>query len=130
MRRAVAGIVLFKNKVLIGKKIVKEGHFVSGGWHIPGGHVEENENDTDALMREFQEETQLKIRIIKKLCDFIIEETDTSLGWFICSTDTDKAVPGDDLTQIDFVDKTEVATKCDSRAVRLWPSEVIDYLSR
>ncbi|KKS06721.1 hypothetical protein A3K01_01725 [candidate division WWE3 bacterium RIFOXYD1_FULL_43_17] len=130
MRRAVAGIVLFQNKVLIGKKVVKEGHFVSGGWHLPGGHIKENENDKDALIREFQEETQLKIRIIKKLCDSIVVETDTSLGWFICSTGTDKATPGDDLTQIDFVDKTEVATKCDSRVVRLWPPEVIDYLSR
>lgn len=44
MRRAVAGIVFFKNKVLIGKKIIKEGHFLSGGWHMPGGYIRKKNN--------------------------------------------------------------------------------------
>lgn len=129
MKRAVAGIVIFENKILIGKKVIKEGHFVSGGWHIPGGHVNENESDEEALIREFKEETQLEITITQKLCDSIINETNTSLAWFICSTDADNAIPGDDLTQTDFIDKKEAVTKCDFRAVRLWPQEVLDYLS-
>ena len=39
MRKAVAGIIIFEDKILIGKKVIKEGHFVSGGWHIPSWHL-------------------------------------------------------------------------------------------
>ncbi len=129
VKKAVAGIVVFKNKILIGKKVIKEGHFVSGGWHIPGGHVNKNESEEDALVREFKEETNLDIKIDKKFCTRLVKETDTIVSWFLCSTKSDKATPGDDLTQIDFVYKSKVTKKCDDRAVRLWPKEVIDYFS-
>ena len=129
MKRAVAGIVFFNNKILIGKKVIREGHFASGGWHLPGGHIEEGENEEEALLREFKEETQLEITIIKKLHSSIVEKIDTHISWFICSTNTDKAIAGDDLSHVNFIEKTNVITECDPRVVTLWPSEVIEYLS-
>jgi 8-oxo-dGTP diphosphatase len=130
MKKAVAGIVSIEGKILIGKKIIKEGHFLSGGWHIPGGHIVENESEKNALLREFKEETSLDIKIIKKLCNYEIKENDVVVSWFLCTTDSYEAIPGDDLDQIEFVEKNKVIEKCDKRAVTLWPKEVIDYFSK
>ena len=130
MKRAVAGIVNIDSKILIGKKIIKEGHFLSGGWHIPGGHTVENESEVEALLREFKEETRLDIKIIRKLCNYEIKENGVVVSWFLCTADSSEAIPGDDLDQIEFVEKNKVIEKCDKRAVTLWPKEVIDYFSK
>jgi ADP-ribose pyrophosphatase YjhB (NUDIX family) len=127
MKKAVAGIIVFENKILIGKKVVKEGHFLSGGWHIPGGHLHKNESERNALLREIKEETNLSIKIIKKICSHEIPENDIIVSWYLCSTNSCITTPGDDLDHIDFVKKNMVIKKCDQRAVRLWPKEVIDY---
>ncbi len=129
MKRAVVGIVAFQDKILIGKKVIKEGHFVSGGWHIPGGHIIENESEEVALVREFKEETNLHIQIVKKMCSYESKENDEIVSWYLCSTKSCKAIPRSDLGQIDFVEKNKVISRCDERAVRLWPREVVDYLS-
>ena len=129
MKKAVAGIIVFEDKILIGKKVIKEGHFLSGGWHIPGGHVKKKESEKNALLREIKEETNLDIQIIKKICRYEIPENDVVVSWYLCSTNSSKTTPGDDLDQIDFVKKNSVIKKCDSRAVRLWPKEIIDYFT-
>lgn len=129
MKKAVAGIVRVEDKILIGKKIIKEGHFLSGGWHIPGGHTIGKESEEDALLREFKEETNLDIKVIKKMCSYEIKENDVVVSWYLCSADSYEAIPGDDLDQIEFVEKNKVIQKCDKRAVTLWPKEVIDYFT-
>ena len=98
MKTAVAGIVKFKDQILIGKKFVKKGHFVSGGWHIPGGHLLENESEKDALIREIKEETNLDIKILKNICRYEIKENDVVVSWYICSTKLDNAQTGSDLS--------------------------------
>jgi ADP-ribose pyrophosphatase YjhB (NUDIX family) len=129
MKTAVAGIVKFKDKILIGKKIIKKGHFVSGGWHIPGGHPLENESEKDALIREIKEETNLDIKILKNICKYEIKENDVVVSWYICSTKLPNAQAGSDLSEVTFIDKNQVIERCDKRAVMLWPKEVIDYFS-
>jgi len=126
----VAGIVKIGGKILIGKKVVKKGHFLSGGWHIPGGCIIENESEEEALLREFKEETNLNIMVIKKICDCKIKENDVVVSWYFCTTNSCEAIPGDDLDQVEFIDKNEVINRCDKRAVALWPKEVADYFSR
>jgi len=127
MEKAVAGIVLYKDKVLIGKKIVKEGHFVSGGWHIPGGHILVNESEEEALIREFKEETSLDIKISEKITRCNIPRVETVVNWYLCETESDNYIPGDDLEEVKFVPKDKVLEECDSRAVELWPEEVIKF---
>jgi len=129
MKKAVAGIVVFEDKILIGKKVIKEGHFLSGRWHIPGGHVNKNESERNALLREIKEETNLDIKIIKKICRYEIPENDVVVSWYLCSTKSSKTTPGDDLDKIDFVKKNNVIKECDQRAVRLWPKEIFDYFT-
>jgi len=38
-----------------------------GKWDLPGGGIEENESEQDAVIREIDEETSLKITNVKKL---------------------------------------------------------------
>lgn len=69
MKKAVKGILFHNNKILIGKE--RNGDldgFKNGGWGIPGGHLKINESETDALKREFLEETDLNIENNTKDC--------------------------------------------------------------
>ncbi len=129
MKRAVAGIVIVQNKILIGKKVVREGHFVSGGWHIPGGHIKQGESVRKALIRELAEETGLEVSIVKKVCTHLVKDTDTKLSWYICTASTTKVTAMDDLSDVKFVDKANVLKECDRRATSLWPPKVIKYFS-
>lgn len=128
MKKAVAGILIRDDSVLIGKKIIKEGHFCSGGWHIPGGHVNKGERVEIAIVREFKEETGLDVVVRSKLCKHQVKETGVELHWFVLTSASRKAVPGDDLSELKFVEKSLVQNMCDIRAVRLWSPEVLSYL--
>lgn len=58
----VAAIIEHENKFLIAKKA--RGEF-AGFWEFPGGKIEENESDADALKREIKEEFEIEISIRK-----------------------------------------------------------------
>ncbi|KAA0990321.1 (deoxy)nucleoside triphosphate pyrophosphohydrolase [Dyadobacter aurulentus] len=59
-------------------------------WEFPGGKVEQNESDEEALVREIREELNVEINILQRL-----PETSKDQGWreiilvpFICSLHT------------------------------------------
>ena len=128
MKTVVAGIVIFNNEILIGKKITKRNHFLSGGWHIPGGHVFENEDLIASLIREFKEETNLEISVIHKIVEKPIPENNVVVHWYLCKSESANVVPGDDLSDLKFVNRKNVVKECDIRATRFWPKEVMEYL--
>lgn len=64
MINVVAGILTKKDKILIAKRRLNQ--HLGGSWEFPGGKIEPNESETDALIREFQEELNIEIRVIKK----------------------------------------------------------------
>ena len=59
MKRSVAGIAIEDNKIFIAKR--KAGGALSEKWEFPGGKVEEDESDENALLREFKEELGVEI---------------------------------------------------------------------
>ncbi len=61
------GIVRFNGKYLLMKKIKDIIPENAGKWEAPGGKIKENENPEKSLLREIEEETGLKCKIIKEL---------------------------------------------------------------
>jgi 8-oxo-dGTP diphosphatase len=56
---AVVGIIKRTDKILVAERPV--GKSYSGYWEFPGGKIEENESDGDALHRELQEELGIEV---------------------------------------------------------------------
>lgn len=63
LNKRVSAIIVEKEKILLIHRIKpNKEYFV-----LPGGSVEENENNTEALIREIKEETNLEIEVDKLL---------------------------------------------------------------
>lgn len=92
----VAGIILYKDKILCMQRNVGKYDYISYKYEFPGGKMEEGESKTEALMRELREEMELEVKIsdkdffatvIHEYPDFLI-----TMHSFICETDTMKFV--------------------------------------
>jgi len=55
MRTIVNGLLVREGSVLLAKRSPQRSSY-AGLWSFPGGHVEQNETITDALVRELREE--------------------------------------------------------------------------
>ncbi|MDR2447574.1 MAG: NUDIX domain-containing protein [Treponema sp.] len=58
---SVAGIIIEDRKILIAKRIAKGD--MGERWEFPGGKVKDGEIDEQALVREYEEEFGVKIRV-------------------------------------------------------------------
>ena len=88
----VAAIILYDNKILCTQRGVGKYKYISYKYEFPGGKVENGETKEQALLREIQEELNLKICIKKHFTtvehmypDFFIH-----MDAFICESDTDQ----------------------------------------
>ena len=63
------GFLFFNNKVLILKRSQKE-TFLAGYYELVGGKVDFGESAEQALIREFQEETNLKVAVLQPYSTF------------------------------------------------------------
>ena len=59
MRNCAGGLLVRRNEILLAKRSPDRA-FYPGVWDVVGGHCEENEVPTDALVRELEEETGVK----------------------------------------------------------------------
>jgi 8-oxo-dGTP diphosphatase len=62
---SVAGIARLKDRLFIARR--QAGGSLGNKWEFPGGKVEEGEAEEEALVREFQEEFSLAIRVGEEL---------------------------------------------------------------
>ena len=61
-RQIVSALLISSdNKLLMGMKDPNKGGVYSDCWHIPGGGIEEGENQSEALKREIMEEVGIDI---------------------------------------------------------------------
>ncbi len=90
---AVTGIIKNKDKILILRKALDDRNY-PGKWGFCSGFVKEFESAEDNVLREIQEETGLKARIVKKgnIVEAIDEENQKT--WlvlpFLCEADSDE----------------------------------------
>lgn len=59
----VCGIILKEDKILLCRRKTEKS--LGGYWEFPGGKVESNESESDALIRELKEELSIKVEIQK-----------------------------------------------------------------
>lgn len=73
MIKVVAALIKKDNQVLIAKRATGDEN-VCGKWEFPGGKVEENESEQQAIEREIKEEFELDIKakkfIINNICEY------------------------------------------------------------
>ena len=65
--RVVAAIIHKDNKILIARR--KQGTHLEFKWEYPGGKVEENEDEKDALKRELLEEFEISSEVNKYITE-------------------------------------------------------------
>lgn len=64
-RQSVKVFIIQNNKILFLR--IQEGCGGAGRWDLPGGGIEDNETQKDAVVREVSEETSLKISNVRRL---------------------------------------------------------------
>lgn len=84
MLEVVCGLVFNEGKIFIAQR--KEGRFLAGLWEFPGGKIEAGENEENALIRELNEEFEMKVKILDRLGSFqhSYDTFDLSLVGFSC----------------------------------------------
>ena len=90
MINVVAGILRDQDKVLIAQR--GKGKHQEYKWEFPGGKLEENESDEDALKREFQEELDIDINVDNFLCEVVYKYPQMEAkirSYFISTNDKD-----------------------------------------
>jgi 8-oxo-dGTP diphosphatase len=64
--KVVCGILIWNDKVLIGKRKLTNEH-QPGKWEFPGGKMEEGETFDETIIREFKEELDIDISVFHEL---------------------------------------------------------------
>ena len=125
----VAAIVEHNGQVLVGKAGESK-VFIVNGWHLPGGKLEEDESGEKAIIREIREEAGIKIRVNEFLGEKIIPKRKMKVKWYLCVALTNNLKASDDLVEVKFLPKTEIAKICDPEAIALWPPKVVEYFKK
>jgi ADP-ribose pyrophosphatase YjhB (NUDIX family) len=92
--KKIAGVVVkHKNKILLCKRSKNESLPLE--WSIPSGHMNENELPIDAAIREFKEETNLKVnkdelKLVGILSSYINNKTEKTKIIFVYGINSDK----------------------------------------
>ena len=108
MIKVVAALIENNNKVLLAKRSTGDIN-VLGKWEFPGGKVEQDENEFDAIEREIKEEFELTIKakefLINNVCEYPTKTVDLRL--YEC-----EYISGDfhlhDHSEYKWVDKEEL----------------------
>lgn len=82
MIKVVAALIENNNKVLLARRSTGDIN-VLGKWEFPGGKVEKDENEFDAIEREIKEEFELTIKarefVVNNICEYPTKVVDLIL---------------------------------------------------
>jgi len=79
-----------------------------GDWLLPAGRVEPGEGLESALKREMEEETGLRIRVVRKLVEHIDPYTGDRLANFLCVPSTSRVETSSELMEAKWFDLNEI----------------------
>ena len=86
----VAAVILNKNQYLCVQRNSSKYDYISYKYEFPGGKIEENETNEEALLREIKEELNLEIQIEKHIITIKHTYPDfkISMNTFLCNSKT------------------------------------------
>lgn len=100
------GIVLKDSDVLIVKRKQSEGDLQ---WQFPGGVIENNESELQAVVREIYEETGCEIDVVKPLGKRLHPYTKKIISYWICQyRNGNLVISDDDLEDVKWINKTDL----------------------
>lgn len=83
--KVVCGIIYFQDKILLARR--KEGKSMASKWEFPGGKVETNELEIEALQRELLEEFGMEVIVKEKFANNIHDYGTISINLIAYSCD-------------------------------------------
>lgn len=107
MGKVVIGIIEKDNKFLLARRKFSEGNL---SWTFPGGAIEENETEEQAIVREIFEEIDIKVKAIKKLGERVHPTTNKEISYMLCDyiSGTIKVKDKDELDAVEWMTTNEL----------------------
>ena len=108
MLKVVAALIKKDNKILIAKRSTGNKNVI-GKWEFPGGKVEENETEKQAIEREIKEEFDILVRAEKFITNVISKDkkSEIDLKLYLCKY-IDGKIKLNDHSDYKWVDKDDI----------------------
>ena len=108
MLKVVAALIKKDNKILIAKRSTGNKDVI-GKWEFPGGKVEENETEKQAIEREIKEEFDILVRAEKFITNVISKDkkSEIDLKLYLCKY-IDGKIKLNDHSDYRWVHKDEI----------------------
>lgn len=108
MLKVVAALIMKDGKILIAKRSTGNKDVI-GKWEFPGGKVEENETEKQAIEREIKEEFDILVRAEKFITNVISKDkkSEIDLRLYLCKY-IDGKIKLNDHSDYKWVDKDEI----------------------
>lgn len=106
-KKVIASVIVKKGKILIAQRGKKDSLY--GKWEFPGGKMEENETETECLIRELHEELGIKAKIGPYICSSFFEHNSQTIemrAYFVYAY-SGKVMPIEHL-EIRWINKEEL----------------------
>ncbi|MBT3280988.1 MAG: (deoxy)nucleoside triphosphate pyrophosphohydrolase [Campylobacteraceae bacterium] len=86
----VAAIIMHNNKILCMQRGPSKYNYISNKYEFPGGKIEENETEINALIREIKEELIIDISVEKKfiIVDHTYPDFKITMHCYICTSES------------------------------------------
>ena len=108
MLKVVAALIMKDGKILIAKRSTGNKDVI-GKWEFPGGKVEENETEKQAIEREIKEEFDILVRAEKFITNVISKDkkSEMDLKLYLCKY-IDGKIKLNDHSEYKWVDKDDI----------------------
>ena len=108
MLKVVAALIMKDGKILIAKRSTGNKDVI-GKWEFPGGKVEENETEEQAIEREIKEEFDILVRAEKFITNVISKDkkSEIDLKLYLCKY-IDGKIKLNDHSDYKWVDKDDI----------------------
>jgi 8-oxo-dGTP diphosphatase len=107
MEKIVVGLIQNQDTFLIARRNVSSENIT---WSFPGGAIENNETEEDAVIREIFEEINITVDVIKKFGQRIHPITNKEMSYLLCVYKSGEVIikDCDELSEVKWVNAKEL----------------------